>query len=86
MIGYAKYVDIYKTMSLQAIDKNLLKNYTKIWGRISSLMNIEFDIEPVYGDSNKRIKTKIKSYGDKVNTNIQCIIQVFVIDNARFCC
>ena len=86
MIGYAKYVDIYKTMSLQAIDRNLLKNYSKIWGKISSLMNIEFDFEPVYGDSNKHIKTKIKSYGDKVNTNIQCIIQVFVIDNARFCC
>ena len=32
-------------------------------------MNIEFDKEPVYGDNVKYIKTKIKSYGDKVNTN-----------------
>ena len=41
-------------------------------------MNIEFDSETVYGDSDKYIKTKIKSYGDKVNTNFQ--------DNGRFCC
>ena len=32
-------------------------------------MNIEFDSEPVYGDSNKYIKTKTKQYGDKINTN-----------------
>ena len=32
-------------------------------------MNIEFDIEAVYGDNYKYIKTKIKSYEDKVNTN-----------------
>ena len=35
------------------------------------LMNIEFDSEPVYGDNDKYIKTKTKSYGDKVNTNFQ---------------
>ena len=34
-------------------------------------MNTEFDSEPVYGDSDKYLKTKIKSYGDKVNTNFQ---------------
>ena len=39
--------------------------------KISSLMNIEFDSEPVYGDSDKYIKTKIKSYGDKLNTNFE---------------
>ena len=32
-------------------------------------MNIGFDSEPVYGDNDKYIKAKIKSYGDKVNTN-----------------
>ena len=40
-------------------------------GGISSLMNKEFDSEPVYGDNDKYIKTKIKSYGDKINTNFQ---------------
>ena len=34
-------------------------------------MNIEFDSEPVYGDGDKYIKTKIKMYGDRVNTNFQ---------------
>ena len=34
-------------------------------------MNIEFDIKPVYGDNNKYIKTKIKLYEDKINTNFQ---------------
>ena len=40
-------------------------------GKISNLMNIEFDSEPVYGDNDKYIKTKIKKYEDKVNTNFQ---------------
>ena len=34
-------------------------------------MDIEFDSEPVHGDNDKYVKTKIKSYGDKVNTNFQ---------------
>ena len=49
----------------------LLKKYTKIWERVSSLINIESDSEPVYGDNDKYIQTKIKLYGDKVNTNFQ---------------
>ena len=40
-------------------------------GKISNLMNIEFDSEPVYGDGDKYIKTKIKMYEDRVNTNFQ---------------
>ena len=46
-----------------------LKKYTKICERVSILMKIEFDSEPVYSDNDEYIKTKIKSYGDKVNTN-----------------
>ena len=34
-------------------------------------MSIEFDSEPVYGDDDKYIKTEIKMYGDRVNTNVQ---------------
>ena len=34
-------------------------------------MNIEFDSDPVYGDNNKYVKTKIKMYEDRVNTNFQ---------------
>ena len=58
-------------MTFRVTDKKLLKRYTKILGKISSLINIKFDSEPVYGDNDKYIKTKIKIYGDKVNTNFQ---------------
>ena len=34
-------------------------------------MNIEFDSQPVCGDGNKYIKTKIKMYEDRVDTNFQ---------------
>ena len=34
-------------------------------------MNIEFDSGPVYGDNDKYIKAKTKSYDNKVNTNFQ---------------
>ena len=71
MTGFAKYFEHSKTMSFKVIDKKLLKKYTKIWKKVSSLINKEFDSEPVYGDGDKYIKTKIKVYGDKVNTNFQ---------------
>ena len=58
-------------MSFKVGDNKLLKKYNKIWEKISNLMNIEFDSEPVYDDNDKRIKTKIKLYGDKINTNFQ---------------
>ena len=35
-------------------------------------MNIVFDSESIYGDNDKYVKTKIKSYEDKVKTNFQC--------------
>ena len=58
-------------MSFKVIDKKLLKKHTEIWKKICGLMNIEFNSEPVYGDSNEYIKTKIKSYGDKLNANFK---------------
>ena len=71
MIGYAKHFDSNKTMSFKVNDNKLLKKYNKIWEKISSLMNIEFDSEPVYGDGNKYMKTKIKMYEGRLNTNLQ---------------
>ena len=50
-------------------DKNMLKNYIKIWKKISSLMNIEFDSEPYYGDNGKYMKTNIKTSENKVWNN-----------------
>ena len=69
MTGYVKCFDSNKVMSFKTIDNKLLKKYTKIWGKVSSLMNIEFDSEPVYRDNDKYAKTKIKTCRDKVNTN-----------------
>ena len=71
MIGYVKRFDSNKTMPFKVNDGRLLKKYTKIWGRMNFLMNIEFDSEPVYGDNDKYIKAKLNSYGDKVNVNFQ---------------
>ena len=69
MIGYAKHFDIKKTVYFKANDNKLLKMYTKIWEKASSLSNIKFDSKPDCGDNDKYIKTTIKLYGDKVNTN-----------------
>ena len=71
MIGYVKHFDSNKTMSFKVDDNKLLKKYNKIWEKISNLMNIEFDSEPVYGDNDKYIKTNVKMYEDRVNTNFQ---------------
>ena len=71
MIGYVQHFDSKKAISFKVNDNRLLKKYTEIWGKVSILMNIEFDSEPVYIDNDKYIKAKIKSYVDKVNTNFQ---------------
>ena len=49
-------------MSFKVDDNKLLKKYNRMWEIISNLLNIEFDSEPVYGDNDKYIKTKIKIY------------------------
>ena len=71
MIGYVKHFDSNKTMLFKVNDNKLLKKCNKTWEKISSLVNIEFDSEPVYCDGGKYIKTKIKVYGDRVNTNFK---------------
>ena len=57
MIGYVKYFDSNKTLLFKVTDKNLSKNYTKIWEKVSNLIDIKFDGEPVYGDNDKYKKT-----------------------------
>ena len=71
MIEYVKHFDSNKTMSFKVNVNRLLKKYTKIWGKGSILMNTEFYSELVYGNNEKYIKEKVKSYGDKVNTHFQ---------------
>ena len=58
-------------MSFKVDDNYLLKKYNRIWEIICNLLNIEFDSEPVYGDNDKDIKTKIKMYEDRLNTDFQ---------------
>ena len=71
MIGYLKEFDDSMAMSLRVDDSKLFKKYCKIWRTISNLLGIEFDGEPVYGDTDSYIKTKVKMYDNRVNTNFQ---------------
>ena len=56
-------------MSFRVKDKQLLKNYNKIWEKVEKLINIDFENKPVYGDDDKYIKTKIKTYEKSIITN-----------------
>ena len=69
MSGYARKFDENSIMSFRVKDKQLLKNNTKIWEKIEKLMKINFEINPVYGDDDKYIKTKIKTYAKNTITN-----------------
>ena len=71
MIGYVRKFEGNTTMSFKISDSKLLKKYNQIWKRVEKLLKIKFDSEPVYGDNDKYIKTKIKIYGGSVNTNFQ---------------
>ena len=59
------------TMSLKVNDKQLLKNYNKIWKKSERLMSIDFDSKPVYDNDDKCIKTKTKTYKDSITTNFR---------------
>ena len=69
MTGYARKFDENATMSFRANNKQLLKNYNKIWEKIEKLMRIDFESKPVYADDDKYIKTKIKVYAGSMITN-----------------
>ena len=71
MIGYVKHFDSNKTMSFKVSNHKLLKKYSKIWEIISKLLDMKCDSQPLYGDGDKYIKTKIKMYGGRLKTNFQ---------------
>ena len=58
------------TMSLMVKDKQLLENYNKIWKKIEGLMGIDFERKATYGDDDKYINTKIKTYKVSITTYI----------------
>ena len=69
MTGYAKIFEFNSTMSFKISDKELLKNFDQTWKITEKLLKITFDSKPVYGDDEKYIKAKIKTYGDSGITN-----------------
>ena len=60
-----------KYINLLVNDKEILKKYSKIWNKITSLIKKEFHSEPVYND--KYIKSKIKIYNKRVYTILSMI-------------
>ena len=68
MSGYVKTDKVEdkndKLMSFPIDDENLLEKYKAVWTKTEDLENIKLNALPVYDD--RYIKTKIKTYGDKV--------------------
>ena len=56
-------------MSLRIDDDKVLEKYKTIWTKIEDLRNIKLIALLVYDD--KFIKTKIRTYGEKVYTNFR---------------
>ena len=54
-------------MSFRIDNEKLLEKYKAIWTKIEDLKNIKLIALPVYDD--RYIKTKIRTFGDKVYTN-----------------
>ena len=48
MTGYAKKLNENATMSLKVNNKQLLKNYNKIWEKVEKFLKINFESKPVY--------------------------------------
>ena len=91
MIGYARKFDENATMSFKVKNKQILKKYTKIWKTIEGLTKINFESKPVYGDDDKYIKKKIRTYADSIISNFRkrmqkkkSTIQMFINNNDRF--
>ena len=71
MTGYVRKFEGNTTMSFKINNKQFFKKYNQIWKRVEKLLKIEFDSEPVYGDNDKYIKTKVKIYaGSMIMTGI----------------
>ena len=50
MTGYVRKFNENSIMSFRVKDKQLLKNYNKMWKKIEKIMKIDFESKPVYGD------------------------------------
>ena len=76
-VYFNKFDENKIAMPLMVKNKQLLKNYNKIWKKIQRLMSINFNSKTTYGDDadddddhdDKYIKTKIETYSDIIITN-----------------
>ena len=77
MSGYVRTFEVkngdedknIKLMSFLIDNEKLLEKQKTIWTKIENLKNIDLNALPVYGD--RYIKTKIRTYGDKVYTSFR---------------
>ena len=60
MTAHVRKFNENSSMSFRVKDKQLLKNYNKIWEKVEKLMKIGFESKSVYSDDDKYIKTKMK--------------------------
>ena len=68
MTGYLNiFEDGTRKMYFFTDNNEFLKRYTKIWEKISDLIDKKFDSDPVY--NNKYINIKIRSYNNDIVTN-----------------
>ena len=86
--------DKTKCMSFLIKDEKLFEKHNEMWEKVSNIIKKEFDSKPVWNEKYlKYLKTKIKSYNEKINTNFQnnkiskegsqCIcLSVILIDSA----
>ena len=58
MTGYARKFDENATMSFRVNNKQILKNYNKIWEKVEKLIRIDFESKFVYVDDDKYIEKK----------------------------
>ena len=69
MTGYARKCNENTTISFRVNNKQLLKNYNKIWGKFEKSLKIDSESKPVYGDDDKYIKSKVKINAGSMITN-----------------
>ena len=69
------YLNIFeggtRKMPFLTDNDEFLERYSKIWEKISDLIDKKFDSDPVY--NNKYINTKIRSYNNDIMTNFHDI-------------
>ena len=76
MSGYVKTFNVKdgdkdknnKLVSFRIDNEIILEKYKTIWTKIEDLTNIDLNALPIY--DNRYIKTKIKTYNDKVYANV----------------